>query len=94
MNTEPLSIKGILRAQGLPLGGAIRADYSKGLDDALFVLWLSALADHGDPAQAAVMMWWLVSKDPSFKHPLWLSLAFRRHKAAVVEAHHEGCFRN
>lgn len=91
---DPMSVKGMLRRQGLPLGGAIRASYTRALDDCLFLLWLEAMADHGDPEQAACQLWWVVSHDPSYTHPLWLALAFKRHKAAIVQAHHEGCFRH
>lgn len=92
MHTAPLSVKGMLRAQGLPLGGAVRANYTKAIDDVLWLSWLEAIAEHGDPEQAAVQMWWIVSRDPQYTHPHWLALAFRRHRAAIVQAHHDGAF--
>ncbi len=91
---EPKSVKQMLRDQGLPLGGAIRANYTRALDDCLYVYWLSAIADTGDPEAAACMCWDIVSRDPSYAHPYWLSLVFKRHGAAIVEAHHSGSFRH
>ncbi len=91
---EPKSVKQMLRDQHLPLGGAIRANYTKAIDDCLWVYWLSAVADTGDVEAAACMCWDIVSRDPAYTHPLWLSLVFRRHKAAIVEAHHAGSFRH
>lgn len=91
---DPMSAKAMLRAQKLPLGGAIRAAYTRAFDDCLWVLWLSAISDHGDPEQAACQLWWVVSKDPSYSLPLWLELAFKRHKAAIVDAHHAGMFQH
>ncbi len=89
-----MSVKAILRKQHLPLGGAIRAAYTEGLDRSLYVLWLSAIADTGDVEVAALILWNVVSRDPTYAHPYWLSLVFRRHKAAIVEAHHQGSFRH
>jgi hypothetical protein len=88
-----MSVKGMLRAQSLPLGGAIRANYTTAIDSCLWLLWLSALADHGDPEQAAQQLFWVVSKDPAYTIPYWLELAFKRHRAAIIDAHHQGAFR-
>jgi hypothetical protein len=91
---EPMSVKAMLRKQGLPLGGAIRANYTRALDDCLWTLWLSAIADTGDVEVSACILWDVVSRDPSYSHPYWLSLVFKRHKAAIIEAHHQGCFKH
>lgn len=94
LTPDVMSVKAMLRQMGHPLGGAVRANYTRLLDDCLFLTWLESLADHGDPEQAAVMLWRIVSKDPSYAHPLWLALAFRRHGAAIIQAHHDGCFKH
>ncbi len=91
---DPMSVKAMLRQQGLPLGGAVRANYTAAINDCLWLTWLSALADHGDAGQAACQLWWIVSKDPSFTLPYWLELAFKRHKAEIIEAHHQGMFQH
>lgn len=82
---EPKTIKALLREHDIPLGGAIRADVAKVLDDGLFGLWEGLVnADGGE--HAAVAMFTICSRDPSFVVPYWLELAFRRHRAAVVDA--------
>lgn len=82
---EPKSIKSMLREEGIPLGGAIRAEMSKVLDDALFHQWEKLVEEH-DAEHAAVTMFGLCSMDPSFKVPLWLEGVFKRHRAAIFEA--------
>lgn len=81
----PRSLKQILRDANIPLGGAIRAKMSKGLDDVLFVAWLSALAELDSPEDAAIFLFRLCALDPSFKPPHWAVLCFKRHRAAIFD---------
>lgn len=94
LTPDPLSVKAMLRLEGSAMGGAIRARMTSKLDDCLWVFHLSAIAFHGDPEQSACQLWKIVSKDPSFRHPLWLELLFKRHRAAIIDAHHNGAFRH
>ena len=93
----PQSIKALLRAQGVALGGSVRARMAKAIDDVLFVSWLSALANEDGidtrGEQAAVMLFGIVSRDPSYRVPLWLELTFKRHAAAIHSAVANGHYR-
>lgn len=86
---EPRSIKQLLRDNGVPLGGAIRADVAKALDEGLFQLWESHVAQDGAELAAVILFAWC-SRDPSFTVPHWLALAFRRHRAAIFDAVEKG----
>lgn len=94
LRPDPMSIKAMLRKMDLPLGGAVRANYTRLIDDLLWTFWLSAIADTGDAEEATLLTWKMVARDPSYTHPLWLSQTFKRHGAAIVQSHHEGAFRS
>ena len=89
---EPKSIKQLLRESGIALGGAVRARYSKAIDDILWLTWLEAIADTGSPEEATVMVFGIVARDPSYAPPHWLVLTFKRHRAAIVQAVQSGHF--
>jgi hypothetical protein len=85
----PMSIKAMLRAEGVPLGGSVRADRARLLDDALFAMWESIVledADEEGPENAALVLFKICSLDSGFKVPRWLELVFKRHRVAIVDA--------
>lgn len=86
---QPRSIKQLLRDCDVPLGGAIRADVARVLDDGLFLLWEGHVAQDG-AENAAVALFAVCSRDPSFTVPHWLALAFKRHRAAIFDAVEKG----
>lgn len=81
----PMSIKAMLRAEGIPLGGSVRAELARLLDDALFGTWETAVNELG-AEDAALMMYGICACDPTFAVPRWLELAFKRHRAAIFHA--------
>jgi hypothetical protein len=87
----PMSIKAMLRAEGVPLGGSVRADRARLLDDALLAMFEAACIKE-DGEAAAVMLFGVCSCDPSFIVPHWLKCSFRRHRAAIVSAVNAGHF--
>lgn len=82
----PQSIKALLRADGVPLGGAVRAKMSKAIDDVLWVTWLAAIAETGSTEDATLVVFGLLAADPTYRPPLWLGQTFRRHRVAIVNA--------
>lgn len=80
----PRSIKQVLRDAGSPLGGAIRADWAKDLDDALLAYWTSVVETH-TIEDAVCILYNLVRKDPSFRTPYWLDCRFRAHRRGILE---------
>jgi len=82
---EPRSVKSICRELGVGLGGQTRRAMGKWLDDSLFRMWELAVEQHG-PEHAAALLFYVCQRDPSFKPPYWLMLAFKRHRAYIVQA--------
>lgn len=88
-----MTIKGLLRAAGIPLGGAIRAQLSRAIDDALFAVWEKA-CEIEDGESAALILFGIVSHDPTFRPPLWLRYRFAAHRAAITTAVQNGDIRH
>lgn len=86
---KPMTIRAFLRKHGAPLSWSVRAAMSRRIDDALFTLWENAVNMY-DGETAAVILFALVSKDPSFRLPLWLTQRFKAHQAAITNAVHSG----
>jgi hypothetical protein len=84
-DNRPLTIKAALRQAGLPLSGSVRASMSRSIDDALFSLWENACTMY-DAEEAVVLLFSVVSRDPSFRLPHWLILRFKAHRATILNA--------
>lgn len=89
VDSQPKTVKAMLREAGVPLGGAIRASISKAIDDALFEVWEEACYFEGGETGAKILFA-IVSYDPTFRPPLWLKLRLQAHKAAIQEAVQNG----
>lgn len=87
--SKPTTIKAYLREAGIQPSGSIRSAISRALEDALFALWENACNLY-DGDTAAVLLFAVISRDPSFRVPLWVQLRLRAHRAAVIDAHDSG----
>lgn len=89
---QPMTVKGFLRSIGVPLGGAVRSRVSRAIDDALFAVWTNACELY-DGETAAVMLFAMLSYDPHYRPPLWLSRRFAAHRAGIETAVQNGTVR-
>lgn len=88
---KPTTIRAFLRQQGHPLRWSVRAAISRKIDDALFTLWENACNMYDDNGEtAAVVLFAVVSRDPTFRLPYWLTCRFKAHQAAIVTAVQSG----
>lgn len=85
----PTTIKAYLREAGIQPSGSIRAAISRDLEDALFALWENACTMY-DGEVAAIILFAVISRDPSFRVPWWAQLRLRAHRAAVISATDSG----
>lgn len=88
-SNRPTTIKAYLREAGIQPSGSIRSAISRALEDALLSLWENACNMY-DGDTAAVLLFAVISRDPSFRVPYWVQLRLRAHRAAVIEAHDSG----